>query len=108
MIISFIILLALNIFDAFSTTYLMGFGVEEANPIMNWLMGIFGVASTIIVFKSVFFILLFILCVAYSKKAKAGKATQREGIVIISGFFILISFYSYFMYTANYQLLKLV
>jgi hypothetical protein len=108
MIISFIILLALNVFDAFSTTYLMGLGVEEANPIMNWLMGIFGIVPTMIIVKSVFLILLFILCVVYSKKAKLGTATQREGIAIISGFFILISFYSYFMYTANYQLLKLV
>ena len=97
--ISATILLLLNIYDFYTTTILMGIGIEEANPYMRWVMKYLGIVPTLLINKGVFIILL---CWA-SYKACTEVITHREGLFVIWAFLLLNTYYAYFMYTRNYQ-----
>jgi len=102
--ISFPILVLLNLFDLFSTTYLINLGFEESNPFLNWLMNKIGVIPAMFIIKTLFIYILFEGCCLYFKKQEP---TKRETFALASTFVILISAYSYFMYTKNFQYLLL-
>ena len=104
-LIAFPVLLLLNIFDAYSTILLLQHGAEEINPYMLWLMDLFGVAPAMLLAKGVF--LLILLWVCYQVIIKPD-ITQREKITVSTGFIIMISYYGYFMYTCNFQLLLML
>jgi len=97
--ISLPVLILLNIYDFYSTTVLMGMGIEEANPYIRWVMGHLGIAPTMLLTKGVFFILL----IWASYKVCKQDVTRRESMFVISAFLILNVFYGYFMYTRNFQ-----
>lgn len=104
-LISFPILLLLNIYDIYSTSTLMALGIEEANPFLRWLMRYFGTIPTLVLTKIIFIYILFEACIFFFQKETQ---TIREKYAIISAFVILIGVYSYFMYTTNYQLMLLI
>lgn len=102
--IAFPILVLLNVFDMYSTIYLLERGAEEINPYMVFLMDLFGVIPAMIIAKGIF--LLILLWVCYWVFVRP--ITQRERITVVSGFIIMITYYGYFMYTCNYQLLLVI
>ena len=97
--ISLPVLILLNIYDFYSTTILLGMGLEEANPFMNWVMGYLGTVPTMLLTKGVF---ITILCGA-SYKACNKTLSKREVAFVISAFLLLNTVYGYFMYTRNFQ-----
>ena len=49
-VVSSILIILLSVFDGFSTAILMNYGNgEELNPIMDWIMSIFGVIPSLVV-----------------------------------------------------------
>ena len=80
----------------------MGLGFGEYNPILKWLMDKLGVIPAMFLMKSVFIYILFEACCLYVKKENKSK---RETLAVPFAFVILISAYSYFMYTQNLQFL---
>jgi len=104
-LIAFSILLLLNIFDGYSTIVLMERGFTEANPFMDWIMSYFGVTKAIVLTKGLFFSVL--AWVSY-KICIRKKTTVREKVFLISAYTITISYYSYFMYTKNFQYMLLI
>ena len=102
--IAFPILMLLNLYDIYSTSMLLSLGGTEANPFMNLMMQCMGTLPAMLIVKSIFFILLIWACLKVIKKKDI---TKRETIAVVSGFVIMISWYGYFMYTRNYQMMLL-
>lgn len=98
----FLILLLLNIYDIYSTNVLLKLGVEELNPMMNYAINYLGNLLGLIVYKGVFFILLAFLCFQATMRKYL---TKQEAILLLLGLIILVTCYSYVMYTYNYQLM---
>lgn len=104
-VISSILLISLNIFDTYSTTIILQNGGIELNPLMNWLIGHFGVIPSLLTMKILFIALLIYTSIkAITKK----NIIKREILAVISGYCILIVYYSYFMYYHNLQCLMLL
>ena len=83
----------------------MSNGGEELNPLMNYLMGAFGVLSTLIITKTLFVALLIY---AAAKALNKKNLTKREFYAVISSYSFIIMFYSYFMYFHNFQHLMIL
>jgi hypothetical protein len=99
-LISLPVLILLNIYDIYSTYFLIGIGVEELNPYIRWVISHFGIIPAMLVTKGIPFGMLF--WVSY-KVCTRTDPIKRENIIIVSAFIIMISFYAYFMYTRNFQ-----
>jgi hypothetical protein len=104
-LIAFPLLVLLNIFDVYSTQYVLQFGAEEANPFMLMMMELFGVLPGMILTKGVFFVLLTYLCI---RALYSERTTKRELKFVTGGLAVLVFVYSYIMIFHNYPLLKLV
>jgi len=106
--ISFVLLISLNIYDAYSTHYLLNIGFHEANPILAWLMSIIGIVPTLLIMKVSFLFMILSIYVRYFKKAKQNLITTRYTCFILSCVIIPNAIYSWVMYTLNYQLMKII
>lgn len=102
---AFPIVVLLNIFDVYSTHYLLQFGVEEANPFMLWVMNYLGVLPGMIITKGIFFCILTYVCI---RAIYSEKTTKRELKVVTGGLALLIAAYGYVMLFHNYQYLRLI
>jgi len=87
-LISFSLLIFLNIYDCYSTTILLNIGATETNPYMNWVMSYLGVVPSLIITKIFFFFILFYIVY----KAYMNDLTLREKYLTIFAFIILNSF----------------
>lgn len=97
--ISLPVLILLNIYDFYTTTMLLGLGVEEANPYMRWAMDHIGVVNAMLLNKGAF---LTLLCwVSYLVCTRP--ITRRETAAIVGALVLLNTYYIYFMYTRNFQ-----
>lgn len=101
--IGFIVLLLLNIFDFYSTSVLISDGFYEENPIVAYLMYIFGEINGLIIAKVTAFILLTYVSVSIIKNKN--QLTKREKVFSVGGYILMISYYSFFMYFFNYKYL---
>lgn len=103
LIVSFLLLLFLNIFDGYSTYILMGYGVEEANVTMAWMMDKMGIIPAMVIYKGLF---LGLLSFAIYKAIKERDVlTFREHLFVLGGTVVLVGYYFYFMLTRNLQYL---
>jgi len=102
--ISFPLLALLNIYDAYSTRILLLNGAEEANIMMNWFMDIVGIIPAMIIAKSIFLCIFFVIGLLCFKE----KCTNREQKFIFASYIISISIYSYVMLTRNYPMMKML
>ena len=103
-LISFNLLIFLNIYDCYSTIILLNIGATEANPYMSWVMSYLGILPSLMITKLFFFfILLYVV-----HKAYINYLTLREKYLTIFALIILNSFYGYFMYTVNFQYMSII
>ena len=98
-LISFNLLIFLNIYDCYSTIFLLNAGAIESNPGMRWIMSYLGIVPSLIITKIFFFLIL--LYVIY--KVFIDNLTPREKYLTVFALIILNSYYTYFLYTRNYQ-----
>lgn len=104
LIVSFLLLLFLNIFDGVSTYVLLSIGAAtEANVSMVWMMNKLGVIPGMVVYKGIF---IAILTFAIYKAIKhPDTLTKREHVFVFAGTVLLVGVYLYFMVTHNLQYL---
>lgn len=94
----------LNIFDYASTTILLNNnGFEELNPILNYMIGIFGVENGILLVKIPCLIFLTLLTFIMIKKTP-----RRQRIILSFSYTLIIVVYSYCMYQFNWQGLRMI
>ena len=105
LLISWTLLLALNIFDAYTTFILLEHDGKELNFVMNWFIKTYGAAAGLIFFKS--FVLVFLTFVTGWAAEIHKTFNLRQQMVIISSYLIAICYYSYIMYNHNYIYMKL-
>lgn len=99
-IVLFVIAVLLNIYDVYSTNALFssGLGFYEINPLLRVLMNKIGVAqftNVLIIMKGIAFLWVF----SFIIRAK----TNYELNTALTGFALLVSWYSAIMYFANYK-----
>lgn len=99
LILSCVLIWALNIFDYASTSILLQNGGEELNPLINWMMELIGAEEAMLLTKIPFLGLLTYVTIRACKKV----LTKRETLALPCGYIIIISFYSYVMYNYNLQ-----
>ncbi len=102
LLISWTILLVLNIFDACTTFILLEHNGKELNWLVNWFIVKFG--PVVGLFQIKIITLLFLTFV--SAWISECKINLRQRIVIISSYLIAICYYSYNMYNYNYIYMK--
>jgi len=102
LIVSYFLLLVLHAFDFYSTNVVLMLGAEEANPVMNLFMKAVGVIPAMLITKGTFLILL---ALAYMKAIKMKRLSMKEYVAVYGLSFVLITYYTYFMYTRNLQYL---
>ena len=102
-IIAYLILLSLNIYDGYSTAILMNNGYVEANPFMNYMMDQFGIIPALVMFKGIGFLILFFICIKYIKKEML---SLRDKVIIFMTFLILIGAYTFVLFNLNYQFMS--
>lgn len=102
LLISWTLLLALNIFDACTTFILLEHDGKELNFVMNWFIVKYGSSAGLIYFKS--FALVFLTFVTGWILDKP--LNLRQQMVIIGSYLIAICYYSYTMYNINYIYMK--
>ena len=102
LIVAFLLLLFLNIFDGVSTYILLNAGALESNVSMEWMMNKLGIIPGMIVYKGTFIVML-----AYFIYLDiiTNKLSKREHSLILSGTILLAGVYLYFMVTHNLQYL---
>ena len=101
LLISWTLLLALNIFDACTTFILLEHDGKELNFVMNWFIKVYGPEG---LFYAKSFALLFLTFVTGWILDKT--LNLRQQIVIIGSYLIAIYYYSYIMYNHNYIYMK--
>ena len=103
-LLAFFTLFWLNIFDTWSTILLLSKGFNEANPIMRFTISYLGIISGILIPKTIAFLILFIILIFIQTKKDI---TKQEKYIVITGYIIMISFYSYVMFNYNYKMMCL-
>jgi len=103
-LISFNLLIFLNIYDCYSTIILLDAGATEANPYMSWVMSYLGILPSLMITKLFFFFILFYI----GYKAYINNLTPRERWLTISVLIILNCVYGYFMYTINFKCMSMI
>jgi len=97
----FILLILLNVYDTYSTNVLLNSGVcYEINPIVRFIMYIFGQLAGMIVFKIV--ALGWFLSFLFRAK------TERMWNILTVGLLICVSWYGVGMYLLNYKAMLLL
>ena len=96
-LVSFIMVVLLNVYDTYSTTILLtsGEGFFEANPIMNFAMEKLGIIPALVIIKGVFILWLF----SFLLRAN----TDRMWNILVVSLPIITCYYAVIMYTMNYQ-----
>ena len=102
LLISWTILLSLNIFDTCTTFIILEHGGKELNWFVNWFIVKFDPAVGLFLIKT---ITLLVLTFASAWISNC-KINLRQRIVIISSYLIAICYYSYVMYNSNYAYIK--
>lgn len=97
----FVVLIALNIYDTYSTNILLNSGMcYEVNPIMRFFMEKMGVLTSMIVLKAA----ALLWFATFLIRAK----TDRLLNILIVGLIICINWYAVGMYFLNYQAMLLL
>jgi hypothetical protein len=103
LLISWTLLLALNIFDACTTFILLEHDGKELNFAMNWFIKAYGPEG---LFYAKSFALLFLTFVTVWISDVNKTLNLRQHIVVIGSYLIAICYYSYIMYNYNYIYMK--
>jgi len=103
LIISCVFIWLINIFDYISTIIILDKDAIEMNPIINYLMGIIGIQTTMLLTKIPFLLLILYLTIKGIKK----QLTKRESTLLVKCFSLVILVYTYCMYSYNLKSLLL-
>jgi len=102
LLIMWLVLMYLNLYDLITTFIILEHGGTEANPIINWFIGKCGVIMGLLIPK--LSALIFFTIVT---KWVAGQSLQiRQKIVVFGSYMITICVYSYIMFYYNYAYVK--
>lgn len=101
----FLILILLNIYDAYSTTILIKNGGTEYNLLLAFLMERVGVVTTLVVTKCV--AIIFII-VVYIRMLKAQNIPMYRKIIAVLMILACNLYYIYFMLNYNYKYMQML